>query len=510
MKAALDAAAVHYMARRVLATDPSTSPGSSPEQSGPVGTVSTAIVVPQPISPPKAVTTGSTSSPEDMMADFNNVSISVPIMATPTTTPPNLSDDAIVASTPLIRQPRATWDDASMCYFLGEYRVAPQPGIIIGHMDFLSDMLFEAPLDSALRPATLATACLCFSRRRDSLELYAQSRDHYGKALKAVITSIEKGPDHWGDDTLASIMLLHMFEDIDSGHSHNATSHLKGIARLYDLRGQNLLSKIPGSPLYGWIFTHLQTLSLATNEFFECLSIPQPERAVTDPAGGLVYMVAKISRFITLSAERQSALDKANAPSEARRTALMTMMHLAMRTQSETDAWAESLPKTWKPRVVFALDESGNTRRLVTYSCRWLSVVSTMYHASLVKYYHTVLSCCQSILELHVSPTPAEKDLINATANMANKNLAHLIAMICDSLPYAFGEVDGDGELLPAPDYKGYSSYSLIWSLELVSTYPGSTKEQIALCKSSLTRIGSLYGIRLAQSPQNLAAFTFF
>lgn len=231
---------------------------------------------------------------------------------------------------------------------------------------------------------------------------------------------------------------------------------------------------------------------------------------MTDPAGGMVYMVAKISRLISLSAERQAELDKSNAPPEGRRSALMGMMHLAMRTQSETDAWAESLPKTWKPRVVFALDESNNTRRLVTYSCRWLSVVLTMYHASLVKYYHTVLVCCQDILQLPVSITPAEKDVINTAANMANKNLPHLIVMICDSLPYAFGEVDGDGELLPAPDYKGYSSYSLIWPLVLVSTYPGSTKEQIALCKASLKRIGSLYGIRLAQSSSNLAAFAFF
>lgn len=167
-----------------------------------------------------------------------------------------------------------------MCYFLREYRVAPQPGIIIGHMDFLSDLLFESPSDSALQPAALATACLCFSRHRRHAELYAHARDHYGKALLAVSITISQGPDFWGDDTLAAIMLLHMFEvsprdyydvlmsidtgidsmyfqDIDSGHSVSAISHLKGIARLYDARGQNLLAKIPGSPLYGWIFSHL-------------------------------------------------------------------------------------------------------------------------------------------------------------------------------------------------------------------------------------------------------------
>lgn len=207
-----------------MLTKPSTSSGSSPEQTGPVAAssvVSSSAVssvvtqpIPQPISPPKAMTTGSSSSPDadETTAAFNAVSISVPILATPTNTPPKIPDDAIVATAPLVRQPRPTWDDASICYFLGEYRVAPQPGIIIGHMDFLSDLLFESASDSALRPATLATACLCFSRRRDSPELYAQSRDHYGKALKAVITTINKGPDYWEDDTLASIMLLHMFE----------------------------------------------------------------------------------------------------------------------------------------------------------------------------------------------------------------------------------------------------------------------------------------------------------
>lgn len=114
--------------------------------------------------------------------------------------------------------PRTAWDDASLCYFLSEYCVAPQPGVMTGHLDFLPDLLFESSDDSSLRPAVLASACLCFSRNKRNTELYARARDHYGKALMAVSTAISKSPDSWGDDILAAIMLLHMFE-VGSPHA---------------------------------------------------------------------------------------------------------------------------------------------------------------------------------------------------------------------------------------------------------------------------------------------------
>ncbi|CAK7198278.1 hypothetical protein SEUCBS139899_000938 [Sporothrix eucalyptigena] len=402
-------------------------------------------------------------------------------------------------------QPRTIWDDAAMCYFLREYFVDAQPGVMSGHLDFLPDLLFDSSEESALRPAVLASACLCFSRYKKHNDLYARARDHYGKALLAVSTAISSSPDSWGDDILAAIMLLHMFEDVD-GVSGSAASHLKGIARLYDARGQNLLAKIPGSSLFAWIFTNLQIHCMATREVFKCLTIPEPEPIVTDSVAGLVFSVAKISRFCAAMWDQYTAIHVDKVPPENQRGALMAVVHLAVRTKSETDSWAASLPKWWQPKTVH---RDGN-RRLITYPNRWMAVIVTMYLTSLVKFFDSVIFCCQTILDFRLCCTPEEEALVSSTAANAKERQPHLIQKICESIPYACGEINVEGEQLPLPDYKGSSSYNLIWPLSLVAFYKGSAEAQVAYSKATLARIETLYGIGLVQSAQRMASMVFY
>ncbi|CAK7211180.1 hypothetical protein SBRCBS47491_001026 [Sporothrix bragantina] len=426
-------------------------------------------------------------------AGSNGMAVSSLISPANTLSPPSSS----VGTSPTnqqvsLYQPRTAWDDASMCYFLSEYCVDDQPGVMSGHLDFLPDLLFEISDESALRPAVLASACLCFSRKKKHPDLYARARNHYGQALLAVSTAISKSPDSWGDDVLAAIMLLHMFEDVD-GVAGGAVLHLKGIARLYDARGQSLLQKIPGSSLYAWIFTILQIHCLATREVFKCLTIPEPEPVVTDTVAGLVFCVAKISRFCTLLYEKYVTLNVNKVPPESQRDALMATLHLGISTCSETDTWAASLPDAWQPKII----HPDGQRRLVTYWNQWMAVNMTMYLSSLIKFHDSLLCCCQVIIARRLWRNAEEEALVHATLANSRERQVHLLQKICESVPYASGEVNVEGDILPVPDYKGSSSYNLIWPLAVVVHYRNSTPEQAAYCKAALDRVEFMYGIQL-------------
>ncbi|CAK7222838.1 hypothetical protein SCUCBS95973_004972 [Sporothrix curviconia] len=439
----------------------------------------------------------------------NGMAVSSLISPANTVSPSGSAVDTSPIGRPaLLYQPRTAWDDASLCYFLSEYCVDDQPGVMSGHLDFLPDLLFEVSDESALRPAVLSAACLCFSRKKKHPDLYARARNHYGQALIAVSTAISKSPESWGDDVLAAIVLLHMFEDVD-GVAGGAVLHLRGIARLYDARGESLLAKIPGSSLYAWIFAILQIHCIGTREMFKCLTMPDPEPVVTVVVARLVFSVAKISRFCFLLYEQYVALLNVNKVlPESQRDALMDVLHLGVRTRSETDAWVESLPRVWQSRIIHP-GGPGGQRRLVTYWNQWMGVNMTMYLSSLIMFHHSMLSCCRMIIGRRLWRTADEENLVYAVMANSNETQAHLLQKICESVPYASGEVNVEGDLLPMPNYKGSSSYNLIWPLAVVMHYPDSTPGQVAYCKGVLDRIEAMYGIQLVQSAQRLARSIF-
>ncbi|KAJ5884037.1 uncharacterized protein N7473_010923 [Penicillium subrubescens] len=112
---------------------------------------------------------------------------------------------------PLGKEPRPVSDDTPVCYFLYEYCVAPRPGIFSGHLDFLERFLKSASLTSCLWPATLASAYLSLSRQYKSQQLNVIARKYYGEALCSVNNILSQNTSLWQNDTLAAIMLLHMF-----------------------------------------------------------------------------------------------------------------------------------------------------------------------------------------------------------------------------------------------------------------------------------------------------------
>ncbi|KAH7176411.1 hypothetical protein EDB81DRAFT_772586 [Dactylonectria macrodidyma] len=394
----------------------------------------------------------------------------------------------------------STWDEESVIYFLTEYSVSPLPGMYSGHLDFLPSLVMSSSSASPLRPATRASAYLALSRYYKSQELYNRARRCYGVTLRSVNAILSQAPETWQDDTVAAIMLLHYFEDMDGEVFSNRAAHLRGIAGLYKVRRQSLLSKLPGCSLYSWAFSQLQIHAFITRTSYECLTIPAPEPDVNHPPTGMTVTVAKVGRFWYSLAERLAVI-RLDPGSHHQRRLLLSSMHEAMRIQMDMGAWETSLPAPWKPRRTVG----NGGRLLVTYSNRWWGTIWMMYHAVQIIFYHGVLQCCQSLLTLKVDDNGFSRELIQSSMAMAKRNIAQLTKLVCGSIRCLLGEVDANGQALSVPDYKGSICYNLVWPLVLVARSNWSTEDQVQLCKGTLTQIRTMYGINLAESAQGVA-----
>jgi hypothetical protein len=127
-----------------------------------------------------------------------------------------------------------------------------------------------------------------------------------------------------------------------------------------------------------------------------------------------------------------------------------------------------------------------------------------MYYSTLILFYHSVLRCCRSVIELQNSNSATPEDAIRAemtqtTTIMAKENVARATSNLCDSIPFVFGDVDEDGKPTVTPDVKGAVCYHMIWPLVLVIRSYCSASEQVALCTQTLGRIQDLYGINLSR-----------
>ncbi|KAF4503319.1 hypothetical protein FAGAP_473 [Fusarium agapanthi] len=142
-----------------------------------------------------------------------------------------------------------------------------------GHLDSLQDMYQSSPHDSCVRKTTIAAAFLCLSRHYKSSALYSMACSCYNTAVRAVNRNPTSTSRSFKDETLMSILLLGMIEDIDS-HSVKKSYHMLGIARTYEVAGQWLLSNIHKSKLEGMVVSDLQIPSLTADKALDCLAIP--------------------------------------------------------------------------------------------------------------------------------------------------------------------------------------------------------------------------------------------
>jgi hypothetical protein len=97
-------------------------------------------------------------------------------------------------------------------YFLANFVLVPQSLTSRGYLSYLIPLLKDEPPDTQLSTSFVAVALASFGNRPNSKRLLLTASQYYSKALRHVNIALANPVEQKSDRTLASILLLGLFE----------------------------------------------------------------------------------------------------------------------------------------------------------------------------------------------------------------------------------------------------------------------------------------------------------
>jgi hypothetical protein len=165
----------------------------------------------------------------------------------------------------------SAWEERAICFFFDQYTCSNETGECISHLGFLPSLYAlcrdagekeRSASSSSLRLAVDATALVTLSNEIREPSLIVKARYLYGMALQRLRQALESRTQAVRDETLASVVLLSIFEDITGERNGLASSHTVGLEILMKLRGMSQFGHAQGRDLFNFAYTHTVCLCL--------------------------------------------------------------------------------------------------------------------------------------------------------------------------------------------------------------------------------------------------------
>jgi hypothetical protein len=137
-------------------------------------------------------------------------------------------------------------DDRALCYFFDQYTTQRTPDSLPGALESIpllyvlcrENEVAGSP-SSCLRWAVEAAALTSYANESHNRHLALKARQRYGLALHGLKEALSMPVEKVQDSTLATILLLVIFEDINGERAQLESSHTAGlelVARLHTYR----------------------------------------------------------------------------------------------------------------------------------------------------------------------------------------------------------------------------------------------------------------------------------
>ncbi|KFY47516.1 hypothetical protein V496_10607 [Pseudogymnoascus sp. VKM F-4515 (FW-2607)] len=137
-------------------------------------------------------------------------------------------------------------------YFITNFVATSDNGASIGLTDYIIPLSNASPSNKHLRLALSAASFAAFGNRPGGKALLTKAQEEYSKAISHVNDALRDPVAQKTDETLASVMLLGMYETILSRPVAMAAwgSHIDGAVMLVKLRGKKQLRTRVGNALF--------------------------------------------------------------------------------------------------------------------------------------------------------------------------------------------------------------------------------------------------------------------
>lgn len=336
--------------------------------------------------------------------------------------------------------------------------------------------------DSALQYSVKAAALASLASEFESPDISHMSRNYYLRGIHATNEALASKTRSLQDETLASILVLGLFESLapaEMSSYANWEAHINGATALLKLRGKAQFEKKLGTMLY----THAAD-AIRMQCFHHCISVPEHivelERFSTPQlygmhlhSGNMINHLANLRRSIQERGptEPYEVMKELYEAYEGLRD---RMRRTPPRMSYETHHMSVLTPSAISP--VYHIHKNHKSLRMwMTYGMLELWLCSAMNH--FIKYVaaNSISRPANFFLDLeHISQLTAERCLVSAYA-------------ICASMPQIMGEVPSPHGV---PALNSVTGLSLIWPLSLIIDHEILPSELRAYASAQLRRLG--------------------
>ncbi|KAJ5319760.1 hypothetical protein N7508_000043 [Penicillium antarcticum] len=358
----------------------------------------------------------------------------------------------------------SSWENHGRCYFLDQFTLPTEPDGSPGPLDSIpvlytlcrGEKANGAPLLS-LRAALDAAAFASLASHANVSSLAIQARKKYGQALCALSRALESVEDATRDETLGAIVMLMIFEDINSERQSLMSTHVPGIQYLLKLRGVKQLSDPATRSLFHFAFAQMMM------------------------SGNI-----KILKFCATVSQLLSS-EGAGQPTPL---SVMSFLEQGENLDMELSQWHSDIPEAWLPR-----------------KCRKTDGAEVILHPDITSadvwnsYRGTRIILQQTILQIHGCLDGCTGKAWRSEAICSPQDIIiEMATEICQTLPFALGEIDPLGcptRRTGRTNIKAVQGFALLWPIFSVTQCGYATETQEAQARSALRQIGSTHGIQL-------------
>ncbi|RDA82853.1 hypothetical protein CP532_0951 [Ophiocordyceps camponoti-leonardi (nom. inval.)] len=407
--------------------------------------------------------------------------------------------------------PRVAIEDQAACHFMSNFVLVPHQGSVRGFMEFLVPLMKVDRIPQHFRYAFDACALASLNNRvgtgndfdKDALTSYTQ-------ALSATYAALRDPEVAKQDATLASVLLLGLFENISAKHVGMLAwgSHIEGAVQLAKARGRKQLRTKVGLAMF---------IAVRTQMIIHCLSTSKSPTMGADwwmndtvrdehasECQRLNIIIGEIraeaNRLLTTSTRSSDQVDQ-----------VIAMIKRCQAHDQTCAGWADDLPDCFRWKTVAWEDKvpDGDYARADVYPGRvdayqdlWISSIWNMMRCSRIVLASIIVRCAAWIsapVDYRTTPEYA------VAARVCVDTITDIIA----SIPYQLGWFARRRHLLERANMsafgcgeedaqKGLGGYFVTWPLACVHGQDYTTDSQRAWVQGRLEFIGSHLGVRYA------------
>lgn len=407
---------------------------------------------------------------------------------------------------PSVRVTDSLLEDQALCYFFDQYSIPKKPLCTPGHMEYIPPLYAvsrergDDVSSSCLRWAVDAAAFSSLANEANIPTLSRQAWKRYGMALRELKEALDAPGSPVKNETLAAIVLLTIFEDINGERKGLQSSHVAGFELLVRLRSEGQLANNYGRSLFNFAYTQMQIQILALGD--------RPRMDMdslvglfdhSHPTHLMMSTVSKISSFIwnvssQLWSSRNTDLQTPMGES------LPRLIESGKLLDSELTQWCQVIPIEWLPCMI----HSATGETLITYRSVSVAILWNFYRSARSVILYALHRICQSLQSL---ATDSREQLITLSLQKLGgvspeKSIRDLFGEICKSIPFSLGDIDIQGKPIFSSQrnsqLRAVQGYQLLWPLWHMTQCEFSSWEQRSQARAALQRLGSQFGIKLA------------